>query len=99
MSTERIYNVLLGAHISEKTTVVADTANQFVFKVAKDASRPEIKQAVEQIYGVNVESVSVANVKGKVKRTVRGLSKRASWKKAYVRVAAGQDIDFTAEAK
>jgi large subunit ribosomal protein L23 len=91
--------VLLGAHISEKTTVVADTANQFVFKVAKDASRPEIKRAVEQIYGVNVESVSVANVKGKVKRTVRGLSKRASWKKAYVRVAAGQDIDFTAEAK
>jgi large subunit ribosomal protein L23 len=88
MSKERIYNVLLGAHISEKTTVVADTANQFVFKVAKDASRPEIKQAVEQIYGVNVESVSVANVKGKVKRTVRGLSKRASWK-----------IDFTAEAK
>ncbi|MGA0168702.1 MAG: 50S ribosomal protein L23 [Pseudomonadales bacterium] len=99
MSKERIYNVLLGAHISEKTTVVADTANQFVFKVAKDASRPEIKRAVEQIYGVNVESVSVANVKGKVKRTVRGLSKRASWKKAYVRVAAGQDIDFTAEAK
>jgi len=99
MSKERIYNVLLGAHISEKTTVVADTANQFVFKVAKDASRPEIKQAVQQIYGVNVESVSVVNVKGKVKRTVRGLSKRASWKKAYVRVAAGQDIDFTAEAK
>jgi len=99
MSKERIYNVLLGAHISEKTTVVADTANQFVFKVAKDASRPEIKQAVEQIYGVNVESVSVANVKGKVKHTARGLSKRASWKKAYVRVAAGQDIDFTAEAK
>ena len=99
MSKERIYNVLLGAHISEKTTVVADTANQFVFKVAKDASRPEIKQAVEQIYGVNVESVSVANVKGKVKRTVRGLSKRASWKNADVRGAAGQDIDFTAEAK
>lgn len=99
MSKERVYNVLLGAHISEKTTVIADAANQFVFKVAKDASRPEIKQAVEHIYGVNVESVSVANVKGKVKRTVRGLSKRASWKKAYVRVAAGQDIDFTAEAK
>ena len=99
MSKERVYNVLLGAHISEKTTVIADAANQFVFKVAKDASRPEIKQAVEHIYGVNVESVSVANVKGKVKRTVRGLSKRASWKKAYVRVAADQDIDFTAEAK
>ena len=99
MSNQRIYNVLLGAHISEKSTIVADESNQFVFKVAKDASRPEIKRAVEQIYGVNVDSVSVANVKGKVKRTMRGLSKRTSWKKAYVRVAAGQEIDFTAEAK
>ena len=99
MSNERIYNILLGAHISEKSTIVADESNQFVFKVAKDASRPEIKRAVEQIYGVSVDSVSVANVKGKVKRTMRGLSKRASWKKAYVRVAAGQEIDFTAEAK
>lgn len=99
MSKEGIYNVLLGAHISEKSTIVADEANQFVFKVSKDASRPEIKRAVEQIYGVNVDSVSVANVKGKVKRTIRGLSKRASWKKAYVRVAAGQEIDFSAEVK
>ena len=99
MSNQRIYNVLLGAHISEKSTIVADESNQFVFKVAKDASRPEIKRAVEQIYGVNVDSVSVANVKGKVKRTMRGWSKRPSWKKAYVRVAAGQEIDFTAEAK
>ena len=54
MSNQRIYNVLLGAHISEKSTIVADESNQFVFKVAKDASRPEIKRAVEQIYGVNV---------------------------------------------
>ena len=99
MSNQRTYNILLGAHISEKSTIVADESNQFVFKVAKDASRPEIKRAVEQIYGVNVDSVSVANVKGKVKRTMRGLAKRASWKKAYVRVAAGQEIDFTAEAK
>ena len=99
MSKEGIYNVLLGAHISEKSTIVADEANQFVFKVSKDASRPEIKRAVEQIYGVNVDSVSVANVKGKVKRTIRGLSRGASWKKAYVRVAAGQEIDFSAEAK
>ena len=99
MSNQRTYNILLGAHISEKSTIVADESNQFVFKVAKDASRPEIKRAVEQIYGVSVDSVSVANVKGKVKRTMRGLSKRASWKKAYVRVAAGQEIDLTAEAK
>ena len=81
MSNQRIYNVLLGAHISEKSTIVADESNQFVFKVAKDASRPEIKRAVEQIYGVNVDSVSVANVKGKVKRTMRGLSKRLHGRK------------------
>ncbi|MAI53301.1 MAG: 50S ribosomal protein L23 [Gammaproteobacteria bacterium TMED95] len=99
MSSDAIYNVILGAHISEKATIVADNANQFVFKVKKDATRPEIKAAVEKIYGVEVAGVTVANVKGKVKRTMRGLSRKPSWKKAYVRVADGQEIDFTAEAK
>ena len=99
MNNQRTYNILLGAPISEKSPLVAASSNPFLFKVAKDASRPSLKRAVEQIYGVSVDSVSVANVKGKVKRTMRGLSKRASWKKAYVRVAAGQEIDFTAEAK
>ncbi len=99
MNTERMYKVLLGAHISEKATVIADSANQFTFKVAKDATRPEIKKAVEAIYGVTVESVTVMNVKGKVKRTMRGMSKKPSWKKAYVRVSEGQEIDFTEAAK
>jgi len=99
MNTERMYKVLLGAHISEKATVIADSANQFTFKVAKDATRPEIKKAVEAIYGVTVESVTVRNVKGKVKRTMRGMSKKPSWKKAYVRVSEGQEIDFTEAAK
>jgi len=99
MSADAIYNVILGAHISEKATVVAEQANQFVFKVRKEATRPQIKAAVEKIYGVNVAGVTVANVKGKVKKTMRGLSKKPSWKKAYVRVVEGQEIDFTAEAK
>lgn len=99
MNTERMYKVLLGAHISEKATVIADSDNQFTFKVAKDATRPEIKKAVEAIYGVTVESVTVMNVKGKVKRTMRGMSKKPSWKKAYVRVSEGQEIDFTEAAK
>ena len=73
--------------------------NQFTFKVAKDATRPEIKTAVEGIYGVTVENVTVMNVKGKVKRTTRGMSKKPSWKKAYVRVSEGQEIDFTEAAK
>ena len=99
MSADAIYNVILGAHISEKATVVAEQSNHFVFKVRKEATRPQITAAVEKIYGVNVAGVTVANVKGKVKKTMRGLSKKPSWKKAYVRVVEGQEIDFTAEAK
>ncbi len=95
MNAERIYKVILGAHISEKATVIADEGNQFAFKVAKDATRPEIKEAVETIYGVKVVNVSVLNVKGKVKRNMRGISKKPSWKKAYVRIEDGQDIDFS----
>lgn len=96
MNEERMYKVLLGAHISEKATVVADEANQFAFKVARDATRPEIKEAVEKIYKVNVVDVTVLNVKGKVKRNFRGITtKKPSWKKAYVRIAEGQDIDFS----
>ena len=94
MNKERMYNVLLGAHISEKATIIADEQNQFTFKVAKDATRPEIKEAVETIYGVEVRNVTVLNVKGKVKRNMRGFSKKPSWKKAYVRLVEGHDIDF-----
>ena len=94
MNEERMYQILLGAHISEKATVIAEAANQFTFKVTKDATRPEIKAAVEKIYGVVVQGVTTLNVKGKVKRTARGDSKKASWKKAYVRLAEGHEIDF-----
>lgn len=95
MNSDRLYNILLGAHISEKTSIVGDQSNCFTFKVAKDASRPEIKQAVEKIYGVSVKDINVLNVKGKVKKSVRGISRRPSWKKAYVRLEEGQEIDFT----
>jgi len=90
MNLERTYQILLGAHISEKATIIADRANQIAFKVAGDATKPEIKEAVEKLYGVTVE-----NVKGKVKRTMRGLSHRPGWKKAYVRLQQGHDIDFS----
>jgi len=95
MKQERLYNIILGAHISEKASLIADTANQFAFKVAKDATGPEIREAVEKIYEVPVRKVSVMNVKGKVKRNARGLSKRSGWKKAYVSLEAGHDIDFS----
>ena len=95
MNQERMYKLILGAHISEKTAVIADVANQFAFKVVKDATAPEIKEAVEKIYDVTVKKVTVMNVKGKVKRNIRGLSRKPSWKKAYVRLEDGQDIDFS----
>lgn len=95
MNTERMYNILLGAHISEKASVIADEANQFAFKVARDATAPEIKEAVEKIYEVSVKKVSVMNVKGKVKRSWRGVSRRPNWKKAYVCLEPGHDIDFS----
>ena len=95
MNQERLYNIILGAHISEKATVIADEANQFAFKVARDATAPEIKEAVEKIYEVPVKKVTVMNGKGKVKRSWRGSSRKPNWKKAYVSLEAGHDIDFS----
>jgi len=94
MIGERIYKVLLGPHISEKATIVADGNGQYVFRVTSDATKPEIKKAIEALFEVKVESVRTLNLKGKTKRTVRGLGKRSDVKKAYVRLAEGQDIDF-----
>ncbi|MGI3132157.1 MULTISPECIES: 50S ribosomal protein L23 [Halopseudomonas] len=94
MNQERIFKVLLGPHVSEKATVLADGQNQFVFKVDTTATKLEIKKAVEQLFNVKVKAVSTLNVKGKTKRTIRGLGKRNDWKKAYVSLEAGQDIDF-----
>lgn len=95
MNTERMYQILLGAHVSEKATTMAEESNQMAFKVAKNATVREIKLAVEQIYEVEVIGVTVMNVKGKVKRRLNNLGKRPDWKKAYVRLAPGQDIDFS----
>lgn len=97
MNQERIYKVLLGPHISEKATIVAEDAQQVVFRVASDATKPEIKKAVEQLFEVKVDSVRVLNAKGKTKRTARGLGKRSDVRKAYVRLADGHDIDFIGE--
>lgn len=93
MNQERIYQVLLGPHVSEKTSMVADKG-QVVFRVASDATKPEIKKAVEQLFNVTVEGVQVLNRKGKLKRTARGFGKRNDLRKAYVKLAEGQDIDF-----
>ncbi|WP_422447493.1 MULTISPECIES: 50S ribosomal protein L23 [unclassified Endozoicomonas] len=94
MNQERIFKVLLGPHISEKTTVVAEEHNQYVFKVARDATKLEIKKAVEQLFDVSVKAVRTAVVKGKTKRTRFGMGQRSDWKKAYVSLEQGQEIDF-----
>ena len=94
MNQERIFQVLLGPHVSEKASIVADLNNQYVFRVAVDASKFEVKKAVEQLFKVNVADVRTLKVKGKVKRNRFGFSRKPSWKKAYVRLAQGQDIDF-----
>lgn len=94
MNQERLMKVLLEPHISEKSTNAAEQGNQVVFKVVPDATKSEIKQAVEKLFKVTVEGVQVSNSKGKVKKTRFGLGKRKDWKKAYVRLSAGDDIDF-----
>jgi large subunit ribosomal protein L23 len=96
MNQERIYQVVFGPHISEKATIVAEDNSQYVFRVANNATKPEIKKAVEQLFEVKVESVRTLIQKGKTKRTARGMGKRNDIKKAYVRLAAGQEIDFLA---
>ena len=94
MNKERIYQVLVAPHISEKATIVAEKNSQYVFRVAPTATKPEIKKAVEALFDVKVEAVQTVNIKGKTKRTARGMGKRNDIRKAYVRLAAGQDIDF-----
>jgi large subunit ribosomal protein L23 len=95
MNEQYLATIIQSPVISEKSTVAADTANQFVFKVQKSATKPEIKRAVEVMFKVEVDSVQVANVKGKVKRFGRAIGKRSDWKKAYVRLKPGHDIDFS----
>jgi len=94
MNSERIMKVLLAPHVTEKAAVVGETSNQYVFRVATDANKAEIKAAVEKLFDVSVDSVQVANSKGKTKRFGARPGKRKDTKKAYVRVAAGQSIDF-----
>ena len=90
---ERLLTVIEGPHLSEKSHIVAEK-NQVVFKVRTDATKSEIKQAVELLFEVSVDKVSVINYQGKVKRHGQTSGRRASWKKAYVRLAEGSQIDF-----
>ena len=94
MSNERLYKVLLSPRMTEKSTRVGESSNQYVFKVTTDSNKKEIKDAVEKLFEVNVESVRIVNVKGKSKSFKLRTGRRNDWKKAYVRVQEGQVIDF-----
>lgn len=93
MNKERIYQVLLAPHISEKSALLADKADQYVFRVAPDATKPEIRAAVESLFDVKVQSVNVINIKGKQKFFRGRPGKRNGIRKAVVRLAPGQEID------
>ncbi|HRH72112.1 MULTISPECIES: 50S ribosomal protein L23 [Zoogloeaceae] len=93
---ERLMQVLLAPQISEKATYIADKNEQIVFRVASDATKPEVKAAVELLFKVEVKAVQVANVKGKEKRFGKMIGRRKGWKKAYVCLKPGQEINFAA---
>jgi large subunit ribosomal protein L23 len=94
---ERLAVVLLAPVVSEKGTHIADKHEQVIFRVIQDATKPEVKAAVEAMFKVQVESVQIANVGGKTKRFGRFVGKRRGWKKAYVCLKPGQEINFAAE--
>jgi len=94
VNQERLHQVIRRPVISEKSTIAADSMHQVIFEVLDDATKSEIKQAVEALFDVTVQRVRVVNVRGKIKRFGRTPGKRKNWKKAYVRLAEGDDIDF-----
>jgi large subunit ribosomal protein L23 len=95
---ERLVNLLLAPTVSEKATKIADEHRQITFRVAQDATKPEVKAAVELLFKVEVESVQIANVRGKAKRFGMYAGRRRNWKKAYVCLKPGQEINFAQEA-
>src|SRR5690625_7678772 len=95
MNHERIFKVVLGPHVTEKSTVISEGAGQVVFKVATDANKSEIKAAVETLFKVKVEGVRTVKVKGKTRRTRHVEGSSSDGNNAYIHLAASQEIDFT----
>ncbi len=97
MSDSGLFKIILGPHVSEKSTMMAENTRQVVLKVSIDASKPQIRRAVEKLFSVEVESVRVLRQKGKQKNFGRIPGRRKDWKKAYVKLKEGQDLDFLSE--
>ena len=94
LSPERLMGVLLAPHVTEKTALAMQNANQYAFRVRRDASKPDIKAAVELMFSVKVSDVKVVNEPGKTRRFGKTPGRTQDWKKAYVRLAPGQTIDY-----
>lgn len=94
---DRLMAVLLSPVVSEKATMAAEKSNAVTFKVLRDATKPEIKAAVELLFNVEVTGVSVVNIKGKVKRTGRGIGRRNNVRKAYVMLKEGSELNLSGE--
>ena len=99
MNRERLMTVLIAPHVTEKTSLLMQNHNQYVFRVRREATKTDIKQAVELMFEVKVEGVQVVNESGKTRRFGQRLGRTQDWKKAYVRLAAGQTIDYEARAR
>ena len=97
MSDSGLFKIILGPHVSEKSTMMAENTRQVVLKVSIDASKPQIRRAVEKLFSVEVESVQVLRQKGKQKNFGRIPGRRKDWKKAYVKLKEGQDLNFLSE--
>jgi large subunit ribosomal protein L23 len=95
-ANDHLMTVVLAPVVSEKSTFVADKNRQYVFRVADDATKPQIKAAIELMFKTKVDGVTVLNIKGKQRRFGRTIGRKRSWKKAYVRLAEGQEINFAA---
>ena len=96
LSQERLINVLVAPHVTEKSALAMQNSNQYAFRVRRDATKPDIKAAVELMFQVKVEAVNVVNESGKTRRFRKTLGRTQDWKKAYVRLAPGQSIDYEA---
>lgn len=94
MNEQRLYQVLIRPHVSEKTAMGAEMQGRHSFRVAGDATKLEVRRAVERIFGVDVKGVQISNVRGKTKRFGQVAGRRSGWRKATVRLAEGQDLDF-----
>jgi large subunit ribosomal protein L23 len=99
MNREQLMSVLIAPHVTEKTSLAMQNHNQYTFKVRREATKTDIKKAVEMMFEVKVAGVQVVNEPGKTRRFGRTIGRTQDWKKAYVSLVAGQTIDYEARAK